>query len=166
MDILFGVPQGSILGPLLLNIFLCDIFLFQNNTGFISYPDDSTLYYLGESAKDVITKLEESSRTNFKWFKKNGMKAYPDKCHLLVNKKGSFVANIVENKISDTKPENFLGITFDKRLTSNNHVSNLCKAACNKLNGIARVISYMDKNKKRILFNSYFSLSFYRNESW
>ena len=86
------------------------------------------------------------------------MKANPDKCHLLVSKKGSFVANIIENKISDTKTENFLGVTFDKRLTSNNHVSNLCKAACNKLNGIGRVISYMDKKEKRILFNSYFSL--------
>ena len=39
---LFGLPQRSIFGPLLLNIFLCDLFFIMNETDFTSYADDNT----------------------------------------------------------------------------------------------------------------------------
>ena len=59
--LLFGMPQVSILGPLLFDIVLSDLLLFQINAGFVSYADNNTLYSLGKSPKEVITKLEESS---------------------------------------------------------------------------------------------------------
>ena len=43
-EILFGVLQGSILGPLLLNIFLCGMFFLMSETKFASYADDNTPY--------------------------------------------------------------------------------------------------------------------------
>ena len=58
MDILLGVPQGSILRPLLLNIFLCDMFLFCKDVVFASFADDNTPYCISKTPEEVISQLE------------------------------------------------------------------------------------------------------------
>ena len=52
-NITFGVPQGSILGPLLLNIFLCDLFMEQEDCCFTNYADDTTPYVVANNTADV-----------------------------------------------------------------------------------------------------------------
>lgn len=82
----YGVPQGSILGPLLFNIFLCDLFLFVPYMDIVNYADDTTPFSIGKNINEVIEKVEYAAIIIFTWFENNGMKANQEKSHFLLTK--------------------------------------------------------------------------------
>ena len=85
MEIVFRVPQGSRLGPLLFNIFFADLFFIVNSMGIANYVDDKTSYATANDVDKLIASLEEASKSVFSCVDNNLMKSNADKCHLLVD---------------------------------------------------------------------------------
>ena len=126
---------------------------FCNEIDFASYADNNSPFHRYSTAEEVLGKLQKSSKSTFECFESNGMKANPEKCHLILSKKEDFEANTNENNTSNTKYEKLHGVTFDYRLNLNHHISNICEMASNKLNALDKFQNYMNDSKRRIFFN-------------
>jgi len=156
----YGVPQGSILGPLLFNIYICDLFFDILEIDVANYADDTTPYVYEFTIEKVIEKLEINGNKIFQWFTDNYLKANPDKCHFLTNKNGNISINIKNENISSSQSEKLLGIKFDNSLCFDDHVSGIVKKASNKLNALARVANYMNFDKRRLVMKAFITSQF------
>ena len=77
MQTIVGVPQVSILGPLLSEIFLNDLLLINLRSIVCNFADDKTLYYCGETTENVMKNLQWDLKIRLKWFRNNQMMANP-----------------------------------------------------------------------------------------
>ena len=83
LQVRFGVPQGSILGPLLFVLFINDIYKQVScNTNIALYPDDTKIWRKILSENDCI-KLNQDIAALHKWSIENGMTFHPSKCKVL-----------------------------------------------------------------------------------
>ena len=135
--IIAGVPQGSILGPLLFNIFLNDIFLFLKNANLGNYADDSTLDAYNKNLETVISNLRQEFSILSNWFYNNYMVLNLGKCHFMLfgvkeNEQFDLIVNDITLKHSSH--EKILGVTIDNKLSFDEHIINTCKTANKKLN--------------------------------
>ena len=108
-------------------------------------------YYLN----DVVLKLQNASKTLFKWFNDNQMKANLDKCHFICSSSVKTSIMIENKQIRNSSCEK-----LDSKLTFQSCIDNICKKASQKLNAISRMTPYMDFNKKRLAVNAFFMVQF------
>ena len=154
-DIFYGIPQGSILGPLIFNIFLCDLFYFLEGVAVASYADDTTPYTANKTNDLVIKEIEHFSEVLFKWFDFNYMKINSGKSHILFSGNDNVSANIDNHTIISENKNELLGIILDSKLSFEDHINNLCKKASQKLNALARIAPYMCLEKRKTVMKAY-----------
>ena len=152
-----GVPQGSVLGPLLFNIYLNDLFYLAESTNVYNFADDATFFACDKDLNSLINRLEHDSYLAVEWFENNSMKLNQDKCHLLVSgfKYENIWANIGKTKIWESKKQKLLGVEIDRTLSLDGYIASLCNKAGKKLSVLVRLSNFMCTNKKRVLMKAF-----------
>ena len=158
-----GSPQGSILGPILFNIFINDIFMIMQQSDIYNFADDKTLYSCGERLTGIKKNLVSDTKRTLNWFRLSSLKANPGKfqCMILGDKSHhKHILEINSIKVESSDDILFLGITIDKKLTLKQHIENLCRKAQYKLHALRRMRVFLTTEKAKILGNAFIDSQF------
>ena len=126
-----GVPQGSILGPILFLIYINDLSNVSNIFNTILFADDSTFYFSGTDPAALLTTANLELPKLFQWCKTNRLTINANKTNYMIfsniknidNLPNLYLNNCEIKRLQQTK---FLGVTYDETLTFKTHISNLC----------------------------------------
>ena len=158
-----GVPQGSVLGPLIFNIFINDFILFIKDCELCNFADDQTIYAYDSNMDTVIISLEQDLKRCINWLDINGLVVNPDKFQIMflgTRNKPKFCLTINGKTVINTDTIKLLGITIDWKLNFNKHVIEIANKANTKARGLCRLRTKLSIDQKLLLYNSFVSSHF------
>ena len=153
-----GVPPGSILGPLLFNFLINDIFMFIEKTGVCNFAYDNTIYDCGKDLSNILKNLKHDLKILLKWFRINSLQANPCKFQFMIlgkKKRNSVKLIINTTQIEESRKVVLLGITVDNLLMFNEDIHNLCRTANYKLHALRRIRKYLSLEKAKLLWKAF-----------
>ena len=162
-ELLQGVQQGSVLGPLLFSIYFNDLFSFLEETVASNFADDTNIYIYAcdIDLSNLLRRLEHDSLIAIDWFENNYMKLNRDKCHFLFsgNKHEHLFVRVGEHQIWESQSEKISGVTIDTKLMFVNHIKNIL-ASAGKKSALVRISTILSFSKLRILLKSFVESQF------
>src|SRR5436190_1429594 len=148
-----GVPQGSVLGPLLFNIYLSDMPVPLDST-LALYEDDTAILVQNSSLEEAITNLQTSIDTLSFWFDQWRFSLNPTKCETKIFSLRKYnhppTIQINDEEIQwnpDDSAVKYLGVFLDKKLNWNFHVNNRLNQAYARLSQLYPLINRKSKLK-------------------
>ena len=122
-------PSGPVLGSILFNIYLNDLFYLTEMTQVCNFADDITFYVCDKDLNTLINRLEHDSALAVEWFESSFIKLNQDKCHLLVSghKHETVWAKIGKTKIWESNKQKLFGAVIDGNLNFDENVFDLSK---------------------------------------
>ena len=160
-----GVPQGSVLGPLLFIIYINDIVNSIKNSKINLFADDTLLYYSDHNVDNAIIKINEDLNELQKWLQENNLSLNIKKTKaMIINKRNltNIKNNIIFNgeKIDIVSEIKYLGVMLDEKLNFEPHTKYILNKITKKYHILRRINRKTTAHSQILLYNSLISPHF------
>ena len=159
-----GVPQGSILGPLIFNIFLNDIFYFVSKGDLYNYADDNCISVSHQNISVLSKQLENETRVMVEWFAENSMKANAEKFQGLIltgsRNNTDVQVSLGDVDIAFVQKIDVLGVCIDGKLNFNEYVRRICSKASAQISALQRLTGLVDYPSRKAIYTSFKASNF------